>query len=40
MANDYVFGRKFEYDQLRTNVNISKVLSGRVRRKAKVKKRR
>jgi hypothetical protein len=36
MTNDYVFGRSSEYDKIRTDVNISKVLQGKVGRKKKV----
>jgi len=38
--NKYSFGEDFEYDALRANKNISKIISGETGRKKKVKKRR
>jgi len=38
MRNEYLFGEAFEYDELRANTNISKILSGKVKRKKKKRK--
>jgi len=37
MKNNYEYGEDFELDELRANVNISKMLKGKVKRKKKVK---
>jgi len=36
--NDFIFGKSNEYDKIRTDVNISKVLQGKVGRKKKKKR--
>ena len=33
MKNEYKYGEDFELDELRANVNISKILKGKVKRK-------
>lgn len=35
MTNNYNFGEEFEMDELRANVNLSKVMKGKVKRKGK-----
>jgi len=37
MKNKYEYGKDFKLDELRANVNISKILKGRVKRKKRVK---
>jgi len=38
MKDNYEYGEDFEMDEIRANVNISKVCRGEVKRKKKVKK--
>ena len=38
MKNKYEYGGDFEMDQLRADVNLKKVLKGKVKRKKKVNK--
>jgi len=38
MKNNYEYGEDFEMDELRTNVNISKIIKGKVKRKNTKKK--
>jgi len=40
MTNDYIFGKENKYDKIRTDINISKILQGKVGRKKKLKKRK
>jgi hypothetical protein len=37
--NGYEFGREFEYDELRANVNLSNILAGKYKRKGKRRKK-
>jgi hypothetical protein len=33
--NNYIFGREFKYDELRTDVNLTNILKGKYKRKEK-----
>ena len=38
MSDNYEYGEDFEMDELRANVNISKIIKGKVKRKNTKKK--
>ena len=38
-TNNYEYGEDFKLDEIRADVNLSKILKGKVKRKKKVKKK-